>query len=95
MKRGNQYNKAIHILQELKKDFPNETLGQHISTALSEYSDVWSLSDKEFVFALEKYQVEKDTQYTGDAYVEKIYNDGLNISDPNFFTLDTEDEEDF
>lgn len=93
MKRTNYYTKAVHVLQELKKDFPNETLGQHLSTAFSEYPDLWSISDKEAVFALEKYQLEKDNQYAGETYVQKIYNDGLNIDNPNFFNIEDEEEE--
>lgn len=92
MKKLNYYNKAVHILQELKKDFPNETLGQHLSTAFADYPDTWSLSDKEVLFALEKYQLEKDNQYLGETYVDKIYNDGLNIDNPNFFNVDEEEE---
>jgi len=35
-------------------------LGRHIATALDEYGDVWGLSDREILFALEKYKAELD-----------------------------------
>ena len=41
-----QYNKCLQILQQLKINFPKYTLGQHLSTVLDEYKNLWGVSDK-------------------------------------------------
>lgn len=79
-KKPNLYTKALSILQILHKDYPNQTLGQHLSGALGEYKDLWSIPDKEVVFALERYQLEKDNNIISDADVDKIYREGLNLN---------------
>lgn len=90
-KHPNYYNKAIHVLQELKKDFPNQSLGQHLATALDEYPDIWGLTDKEIVFALEKYQLEKGTNFVDLDDMDAIYKDAMNIDDPNYLNEEEED----
>lgn len=77
MAKKENYNKAIDILLELHKKYPNYGLGKHLSTALADYGDVWGLTDKEIVFALEKYKAE--LEYTVDDDIEKIIEDGKNI----------------
>lgn len=90
----NYYSRAIHILQQLKKDYPNQTLGQHIGMALADYRDITSLTDKEFDFALTKYQSELEMNIASDIDVEKIYRDGINLG-TSIFDEDEEDEDDF
>jgi len=93
MKKLDNYNKIIKVFEELKKDFPNLELGSHISTAFSEYGDLWGLSDKEFLFALEKYrtQLELDSNnIASDEYVSQIMKDAENLEN----ILKEEDEED-
>jgi hypothetical protein len=90
MKKLNPYTKSLSILQGLKKEYPNQSLGQHLSTALADYPDLWSISDKEILFALEKYQTEKDMNIATDDDIQSIYRDGLNITNPSFW----DDEED-
>lgn len=92
-KHPNYYNKAVQVLVDLKKEFPNQALGQHLSTAFEDYNDLWGVSDKEILHALEKYQFEKDNTYSSASEVEEIYKDGLSIDKPNY--LDENDEEDF
>lgn len=89
-KKPNYYNKIITLLQDLHKDYPNQNMGQHLSGALSEYSDLWGLSDKEVLFALEKYQIEKDNNIASDSDVEKIYNEGLHLD-----TIFLDEDEDY
>lgn len=89
-KKANYYNKILSVLQELHKDYPNQTMGQHLSVALSDYKDTWSIPDKEVLFALEKYQLEKDNNVASDSDVEKIYNDGVNLD-----KLLLDDDEDY
>lgn len=89
-KKPNFYNKAISILQDLKKTYPNQELGEHLSTALGEYGDLYRVSDKEILFALEKYKLEKETEMESETEVDKIYQDGINLNSSFLY----EDEED-
>lgn len=84
MKHQNYYKKALKLLDELHKDHPTYTLGQHISTAFSDYPDMWPLSSKEFFYALEKYnsELELDIMHVApDDYVREIEEDGLHLFD--------------
>jgi hypothetical protein len=56
-------------------------MGRHISTALDEYSDVWGVSDKEFLYAIQKYEIELniDGPHIDDEEIEEIIKDGMNL----------------
>lgn len=59
-KKTTEYAQVIKLLTDLKKEYPNCRLGQHLYLALEEYklpNGLWNISDKEFLFALEKHQV--------------------------------------
>jgi hypothetical protein len=79
MKRADYYKRALRLLQELKTEHPNYTIGQHIATALDDYTDIWSLTDKEFCFALEKYKAGLDIDIATDDDVQRIVADGMNL----------------
>jgi hypothetical protein len=57
MKQLPHYNKIINVLRSIHKEHPKYTMGKHISTALDGY-DIWNISDKEMLFAFEKYAAE-------------------------------------
>jgi len=78
-KKTTPYGQAVQILQSLKKEYPDYTLGQHISTALGDYGDIWGLTDKEFLFALEKYKAEMEMNIVSDAEVDRIVRDAQNL----------------
>lgn len=80
MKKKNHYNEIITILNRLHKNYPGYTFGQHIDTALSDYTDVWGLTDKELLFALEKYESELEIDSHSDLNIEKIVEDGKNLN---------------
>lgn len=84
-------DKIITILKELKHSFPSYTLGRHVSTALSDYKEIWHLTDGEFHNALNKYKrnLQQDTPHTDGSELDKIIKDGLNLN-----TILQEDEED-
>jgi hypothetical protein len=86
------YNQAIQLFVELKKLYPTYTLGQHIATALSDYGDAWGISDKELVFALEKYRAELEYNIVSDIEVEKIVKDAQDL---NKLMKDEEGEDDY
>ena len=85
------YNQAINKLLELHKKYPNRGLGMHISTALCEYGDMWGVSDKEFLFALEKYEAELELDFAPDKDIDQIIKEGENLET----LFQQEEEEDF
>ena len=81
MNKKNNYQQSLHILQELHKDFPTYGLGRHLATALSDYGDIWGITDKELTFALDKYksELEMDVPHTDDSELDKIIKDGMDL----------------
>lgn len=91
MKNTKYFNEIISLLKELHKTYPEYNLGKHLSTAFDGYSDVWGASDKELLFALEKYKTELELDIphiTNEEELEKIIKDGMNL-----FTNEIEEEE--
>jgi|TARA_R110002126_G_scaffold2898_2_gene15972 hypothetical protein len=68
-------------------------MGRHIATALDGYGDVWGLTDKEILFALEKYksELELDVPHTDENELDQIIKDGMNLDD----ILKEQDGEDY
>ena len=93
MRKPNYYNQAIHILQQLHTAYPEYNMGKHLATALDGYGDVWGVSDKELVFALEKYkiQLDMDVPHTDEKELDQIIKDGMNLDD----ILKDQDGEDY
>ena len=79
MKRNN-YKAIINVLLELHKDHPTYELGNHLSTALSEYKDLWGIPDKEILSALRKYQFEISTETDiTEEYIDQIVKEGMDL----------------
>jgi len=80
-RKTNYYNQVLHLLQELNKVYPTYNMGRHLSTALDGYGDVWGVSDKELLFALEKYksQLDMDIPHTDESELEKIIKEGMDL----------------
>lgn len=93
MSKPNYYYKVLALLQQLHKAYPTYNMGRHIATALDGYGDVWGLSDKEILFALEKYKAELDMDipHTDESEIEQIIKDGMNLET----ILKEEDGEDY
>jgi hypothetical protein len=83
MKRKPNYHKQITtLLEELHKTYPTYSIGRHLSTALDGYGDVWGMTDKEFVFLLEKYKtrMELDIPHVEDSEeLDKILREGMDL----------------
>lgn len=81
MRKPNYYNQIIHILQQLHTAYPNYNMGKHLATAMDEYGDIWGVTDKEFLFALEKYktQLEMDVPHTDEKELDQIIKDGMDL----------------
>lgn len=79
------------MLESLHKAHPTYNIGRHISTALDGYDDIWGVTDKEFLFALEKYELElnMDSPHIDEEEIEEIIKDGMNLER----TLFEEEEE--
>ena len=91
MGRQNYYRQILQILERLHKAHPTYNIGRHISTALDGYDDIWGVSDKEFLFALEKYELElnMDVDHIDQEEIDEIIKDGMNLER----TLFEEEEE--
>jgi hypothetical protein len=80
-KQPNYYRQIIQTLVRLQKAYPTYNMGRHISTALDEYTDVWGVSDREFLYAIQKYEIELniDGPHLDDEEIEEIIKDGMNL----------------
>jgi hypothetical protein len=80
-KKVTDYNQVIKLLTDLKKEYPSYTIGQHIATALGDYKDVWGVTDKEFLFALEKYKTELEVNMVTDQWeIDRIVKDAQDLT---------------
>lgn len=88
MRKQNQFNQIISILQELHTSYPTYNLGRHLATALDEYGDLWGVTDKEMVFALMKYknQLEMDVPHADEKEIDEIIRGGMDLD--NLFKED-------
>mgnify|MGYP003346301184 CR=1 FL=1 len=93
MRKPNYYNQIIHILQQLHLAYPEYNMGKHLATALDGYGDIWGLTDKEILFALEKYKAELDLDvpHTDEKELDQIIKDAMNLED----ILKEEDNEEY
>lgn len=95
MSRQKHYNKLLlKKLEELNHTYPSFNIGRHIATALSDYGDFWGISDKEFLFALEKYQAElalDEANIAPEEFVYRIQQDGEHLFD----NKEEEDEDEY
>ncbi len=92
MKKNTNYIAILEKLEELHSSHPSYSFGRHISIAFSEYGDVWGITDKEALFALEKYAQElegDDDKIASSEYLDKIIKEGMNLD-----TILDEEEED-
>ena len=93
MGKPNDYYRVLALFQQLHTSYPHYNMGRHIATALDEYGDVWGLSDKEILFALEKYKAEldMDVPHTDENELDQIIKEGMNLEN----ILKEEDGEDY
>jgi len=80
-KQPNYYRQIIQTLVRLQKAYPTYNIGRHISTAMDEYTDVWGVNDREFLYAIQKYEIELniDGPHIDDEEIEEIIKDGMNL----------------
>lgn len=93
-KEESEYNQIISLFQELNKKYSTYSIGRHISTALDGYDDMWGVTNKEFLFALNKYATTLELDNSNEAddkFLSKIIEDGKHLFDE----VDDEDEEEY
>lgn len=78
MKKHDSYTQILLILKDLKLEYPQYPISQHISLALSE-DEIMGLDDKTFLKCLEKYKAELDLNTVPDTALDKIIEDGNNL----------------
>jgi len=93
MRKASYYSQVLQTLQQLHASYPNYNIGRHIATALDGYGDVWGLTDKEILFALEKYksELELDIPHTDDSELDQIIKEGMDLE--NMFKEEDNDNE--
>jgi len=93
MGRPNDYYRVLALLQQLHVSYPNYNMGRHLATALDEYGYVWGLTDRELLFALDKYKAEldMDVPHTDESEIDQIIKEGMNLEN----ILKEEDGEDY
>ena len=80
MRKQNYYSQIVQTLAELHKSFPTYNMGRHIATALAEYGDTWSMTDKELLFALTKYKAQLEMDFPhSDKEIDDIIRDGMDL----------------
>lgn len=83
-RKASPYNQVVQILHQLHKDYPSYNMGRHLSTALDGYGDIWGLPDKEILFALQKYQMQLESDIPpmeNEEDIERIIKDAMNLDD--------------
>jgi hypothetical protein len=81
MKKSNYYNQIVSVLEDLHSLYPQYNMGRHIATALDGYGDTWGITDKELLFAFNKYkgELELDIPHTDDKELDEIIREGLDL----------------
>lgn len=89
----NYYKECLKVLDSLHTTHPTFSLGRHLSTALSDYGDIWGIPNKELLFALQKYEAEMELNTPNSAsheqFVDKVVKDALDMD----HLLDEEQED--
>lgn len=75
----NYYRQILNVLDYLKKNHPVYNIGRHISTAL-DGSDIWSISDRDFLLRLKDYKAELDSDIVHEDDVDDIIKQGLDLT---------------
>lgn len=77
--KKNNFQSILDKLQELHKKHPLYSYGSIHSIAFSDYGDIWGITDKEALFALEKYEAELELENSDNIaspeYMEQLYKD--------------------
>jgi hypothetical protein len=87
-RQPNYYKQILNVLDDIHKNHPAYNIGRHISTAL-DGSDIWAISDRDFLLRLKDYRAELDSDIVHEDDVDLIIKQGLDLS----HILDEEEED--
>ncbi len=96
MRKASDSSKVISLLSKLHTKYPTYNMARHISTAVSDYGDIWGMTDRELLFALEKYSTTLDMDSSpieDEAYVNRIVREGMDLD--NILNEQDDEEEDY
>ena len=77
-KKTNYKKEFVYTLNQIFKQFPNESLGKIIDGAFGDYKNTFHISEKEMCYALEKYLniLEMDIEHlSSDQEIETLFED--------------------
>lgn len=87
-RQPNYYRQILNVLDDIHKNHPAYNIGRHISTAL-DGSDIWAISDRDFLLRLKDYRAELDSDIVHEDDVDLIIKQGLDL----LHILDEEEED--
>lgn len=95
MRKASFYSQIVKLLQELHTSYPHYNMGRHLATALDGYGDVWGLTDKELLFALDKYkaQLDMDVPHVDEKEIDEIVREASDLQ--NILKGEEEDGEEY
>jgi len=74
------YNRILASLTKLKELYPKYNMGRHLATILDDQGDVWGMTDKALLNAVDDYMkalvLDKPHE---DQEIEQIINEGLHL----------------
>lgn len=80
MRKASYFSQIVTLLHELHKQHPTYNIGQHLSTAFDGYGDLWGITDKEFLFALQKHQTNMELDnFPNKEDIDKIIKDAMDL----------------
>ena len=91
--KKDDFQRILSKLEELHKKHKTYSFGNIISIAFCEYGDIWGNTNKECLFALEKYESELELdsdKIASPDYLAQLYKDVENFDN----ILDEEEDED-
>lgn len=95
MRKASFYSQIVKLLQELHTSYPHYNMGRHLATALDGYGDVWGITDKELLFALDKYkaQLDMDVPHVDEKEIDEIVREASDLQ--NILKEEEDDGEEY
>lgn len=83
MAKENYQNEIFSLLKELKKKYPNFSIGRHISSCIENNEQLWGITDKELYYQLKRYSLELsiDEKVNANFDIDEIIKDGESMFD--------------
>ena len=79
MRKPTLSTQILVVLKDIHSLDPTVPLCNHIDISMSEYTDIWGVSDKDFLDALLKYKSELELDPTPNKNIDTIIEEGKNL----------------